>query len=141
MAILVIHWCWEEQANLYSKSIMLECSRSEYNHFVHLVLSSPAGYHISQEVFLCSVRPVSVKRVMEEFSRMTIISIVLVCEMIYPLSMHRVITQFHRFLYIFNCCMLVVQLCLKIVSTYLSSRVMWVSFIGLRADPRSWGWS
>jgi hypothetical protein len=55
----------------------------------------------------------------------------LVCGMTYPLSMHRVIAQFHtRFLYIFNCCMLVGQLCLQIVSTCLSGRVMGVSFIG-----------
>jgi hypothetical protein len=40
----------------------------------------------------------------------------------------------HRFMYIFNCCMLVGQLCLKIVSTCLSGRVMGVSFLGLRAD-------
>jgi hypothetical protein len=38
------------------------------------------------------------------------------------LSMHRVITQFHRFLYIFNCRMLVGHLRLKIVSTCLSGR-------------------
>jgi hypothetical protein len=54
-----------------------------------------------------------------------------------PLSMHRVIAQFHRFMYIFNYCMLVGQLCLKIVSTCLSGRVTGVSFLGLRADPGS----
>lgn len=55
MAILVIHWCWEERGNLYGKSIMLECPRSEDNHFVHLVSSSPAGSLSSQEVLLCAV--------------------------------------------------------------------------------------
>jgi hypothetical protein len=38
--------------------------------------------------------------------------------------MHRVIAQFHRFMYIFNLCMLVGQLCLKTVSTCLRGRIM-----------------
>jgi hypothetical protein len=57
--------------------------------------------------------------------------------MTYPLAMHKVIAQFHMFLYIFNYCILVGQLCLKIVSSGLSRRVMGVSFLGLRADSRS----
>jgi hypothetical protein len=57
--------------------------------------------------------------------------------MTYPLAMHKVIAQFHMFLYIFNYCILVGQLCLKIVSSCLSRRVMGVSFLGLRADSRS----
>jgi hypothetical protein len=65
--------------------------------------------------------------------------ILLVCGT-YPLSMHRVTTQFHRFQYIFNCCMLIGQLCLKIVSTCLSGRIMEVSFLGLPSDRGSWGW-
>jgi hypothetical protein len=48
----------------------------------------------------------------------------LVRGMTYLLSMHRVIAQFNRFLYIFNCCMLVAQLRLEIVLTYLSGRVV-----------------
>jgi hypothetical protein len=82
-----------------------------------------------------ALKPVLVEGVMREFSRMThIIFTVLVHGMTYPLSMHRVIAQFYRFLHIFKCCMLVGQLCLKIVSTCLSGRVIGVSFIGLRAD-------
>jgi hypothetical protein len=53
------------------------------------------------------------------------------------LSMQRVIAQFHRLMYVFNCCLLVDQLCLKIVSTCLSGRVIRVSFLGLRVDPES----
>jgi hypothetical protein len=51
----------------------------------------------------------------------------LYCGMTYPLSMRRVIAQFHKFMYIFNCCILVGELCLKIVSTCVGGRVMGVS--------------
>jgi hypothetical protein len=77
--------------------------------------------------------------VMGEFSRMTYHLYCIGLGVTYPLSVHRVIAQFHRFMYIFNCCMLVGQLCLKIVSTCLSGRVMGMSFLGLRANTGSLG--
>jgi hypothetical protein len=70
-----------------------------------------------------ALRPVSVEEVMRKFSRIThhLYCIGLRDDLL-SLSMHRVITQFHRFLYIFNCRMLVGHLCLKIESTCLSGR-------------------
>jgi hypothetical protein len=61
---------------------------------------------------------------MGEFSRMThhIYCIGLRDDL--PSLNAQVIAQFHRFMYIFNLCMLVGQLCLKTVSTCLRGRVM-----------------
>jgi hypothetical protein len=71
------------------------------------------------------LRPVSVEGVMGEFSRMT--------HHIYCTSLQDDLpslnaqghstSSFHKFMCIFNCCILVGQLCLKIVSTCLSGRV------------------